>query len=230
MKQVQYSSHMKMADVIHANHHNLIVINRFNISLGFGDKTVTEVCAKYGVDVNLFVFLCTVFSNHDVEPSAEQIANWPVIDIVNFLKSSHLFYTSTHLPRIQKTLLLLSATCEPKHGKALERFFAEYMDEINKHFKFEDKVVFPYIEKLANHKDHKSFTIKEFEEHHDDVEEKLVDLKNIIIKYIPEGDNDDLRRQLLDELYHFEEDLNRHLLIENKFLIPIVSNLEKGVE
>lgn len=230
MIQLHYNLHMKMADVIHANHHNLLVLNRFNIPLGFGDKTLAEVCNKYGVNSSLFIFLCTVFSDHNAEPSAEQIANWPVIEIVNFLKNSHQYYTNTHLPKIQETLLSLSASCEPQHGKALERFFAEYLDEIKKHFIFEDKVVFPYIEQLANHKEHKAFKIKEFEDNHEDVEEKLVDLKNIIIKYIPASNNDDLRRKLLDELYHFEEDLNRHLMIENKFLIPMVSNLEKSVQ
>lgn len=228
MKPIHYTASMKMADVIHANHHNILVFNRLDIPLGFGDKTVAEVCSKHGVNTNLFLFLCTVFTDYDSEPNPVDLANWPVIELVNFLRKSHHFYTNIHLPKIEKTLMQLSATCAPQHGKALERFFEEYLEEIKKHFSFEDKVVFPYIEKLASHKDHEAFTIKEFEEHHDDVEEKLVDLKNIIIKYIPEGDNDELRRRLLEELFHFEEDINRHLMIENKFLVPIVSNLEKN--
>jgi regulator of cell morphogenesis and NO signaling len=164
-----------------------------------------------------------------MEPTEYQINNFPVDQVINFLKASHLFYRQVRLPEIRVSLSMLSATCSPMHGKALEKFFSEYNEEIEKHLSYEDKIVFPYIESLSNKEIEDAFTIRQFEEHHDDVEEKLDDLKNIIIKYIPEGENNEPRRLLLEKLFNFEEDLNRHILIENKLLVPIVTKLENNL-
>lgn len=45
----------KMSDLICENYALLQVLSRFGVSLGFGDKSVQEVCSMNGVD-------CTTFS------------------------------------------------------------------------------------------------------------------------------------------------------------------------
>ena len=39
-----FSADMKLADVIHADYSLLLLLHRFGINLGFGDKTVRECC------------------------------------------------------------------------------------------------------------------------------------------------------------------------------------------
>jgi regulator of cell morphogenesis and NO signaling len=226
MKNYSFSPRMKMADLILANHINLLVLGRFGIHLGFADKTVEEVCLKYNVNTDLFVLICNIFYDHDFEASKQQIAACPADEMIRFLKKSHQFYRVERLPEIKSAIQDLSASCTPTHGKALERFFDEYHQEIEKHLLYEDQVVFPYIEELIAHQKKVNFTIQQFEDNHDNIEIKLDDLKNIIIKYIPENNNDELRQQLLDKLFIFEEDLNRHQLIEDKLLVPLVLLLE----
>jgi regulator of cell morphogenesis and NO signaling len=226
MKNYSFSPRMKMADLILANHINLLVLSRFGIHLGFADKTVEDVCLKYKVNTDLFVLICNIFYDHDFEASKPQIAACPADEMISFLKKSHQFYRIERLPEIKSAIQGLSASCSPMHGKALERFFDEYYQEIEKHLSFEDQVVFPYIEELINYQRRADFTIKQFEDNHENIEIKLDDLKNIIIKYIPENDNDELRKLLLDKLFIFEEDLNRHQLIEDKLLVPMVLLLE----
>lgn len=230
MKNYSFSPHMKMADLIIANHINLLVLGRFGIRLGFGDKTVEEVCQKYNVNTDLFVLICNIFYDHDFEATKQQIEACPANETVTFLKKSHQFYRTERLPEIRSDIQRLSATCTKAHGMALERFFDEYYQEIEKHLLYEDQVVFPYIEQLIEHHKNGEFAIKQFEDNHDNIEIKLDDLKNIIIKYIPESDNDELRKTLLDKLFIFEEDLNRHQLIEDKLLVPMVQLLESGKE
>lgn len=217
-----------MADVIHDNFINLLVMNRFGIQLGFGDKTLDEVCAKYDVNSDLFILICNIFYNHNFEPNSAQIENYPLKGVLDFLKKSHQYYRENSLPRLQKALNDLVQTCSPDHAKALETFFNEYYAEIDKHFADEDKHVFPYVEKLLNKQTDTNFTIQQFEDNHENIEEKLEDLKNIIIKYIPSNNNDSLRQTLLEKLFIFEEDLNRHALIEDKLLVPMVLKIEQA--
>ena len=50
-----YKPSDKMIDLISDNYSLLQVMSRFGLSLGFGDKTVKEVCEMNGVDCILFL-------------------------------------------------------------------------------------------------------------------------------------------------------------------------------
>ena len=47
-----------MSDLIQANYRLLRVLPRFGIHLGFGDKSVAEVCRAQGVSMELFLLFC----------------------------------------------------------------------------------------------------------------------------------------------------------------------------
>ncbi len=226
MKQTIFSPNSKMADVIHLNYNNLMLLERMNIKLGFGDKTIAEVCEKHNVDSTLFIVICSIFSNHEYEPSESDLLNISIDQLLSFLKKSHNYYRKVRLKEVKNALTDLVKTCDASLEKALVRFYDEYFSEVEKHLLYEDQKVFPYIENLLKNVSEPGYNIHVFEDNHDDVEMKLTDLKNIIIKYLPEAENDDLRRVLLEKLFIFEEDLNRHILIEDKVLIPIVAYYE----
>ncbi len=226
MNSTSISPNTKMADVIHLNYNNLLVLERMNIKLGFGDKTVAEVCEKYNVDSTLFTVICSIFSNHDYEPLESDLMDISIEQLLAFLKESHNYYRTVRLSEVKTALTDLVKTCDASLEKALVRFYDEYFIEVEKHLLYEDQKVFPYIEDLLKNVQEPGYNIHVFEDNHDDVEMKLTDLKNIIIKYLPEAANDELRHALLEKLFIFEEDLNRHILIEDKVLVPIVSHYE----
>jgi len=70
------------------------------------------------------------------------------------------------------------------------------------------------------------YSAKEYQEHHSDIEDKLNDLKNLLIKYLPYKDDQILRRKLILKLFDLENDLNIHSQIEELILIPLVSEME----
>ena len=53
------------------------------------------------------------------------------------------------------------------------------------------------------------------EDHHCSIDEKIFDIKNLLIKYINTPEADMLKIKLLDQLFHFQEDQNRHAKIED---------------
>lgn len=54
MKQIHFTPQMKLANLILHNFKLLPVITRFGIPLGFGEKTVAEVCSHYAVPTDFF--------------------------------------------------------------------------------------------------------------------------------------------------------------------------------
>ena len=62
------TKNIKMADVIHTNYFALSVLNRFGIELGFGDKSVEEVCKQNNVDLDFFLDIVNTFVDKDYFP------------------------------------------------------------------------------------------------------------------------------------------------------------------
>ncbi|MDD2513485.1 MAG: hemerythrin domain-containing protein, partial [Proteiniphilum sp.] len=115
--------------------------------------------------------------------------------------------------------------------KLLEKFFNEYFAEVLEHLDYEDSIAFPYFITLLNNgkaeEKGKRYSSKEYGRHHTDIELKLQDLKNLLLKHIDIEDRLDLRRKLLFALYELEFDLYIHSLIEENILIPSGALIEK---
>lgn len=231
---------MKMADVIHLNYSLLPVITRFNIELGFGDKTVKEVCKLFGVNLDFFVEITNSFIDDDYIPQKE-LNSFPVSLIVQYLKETHDYYMYEKIPELSKMISVLSDEVESSENDnsimLVIKFFREYEVELKNHIEREEKKVQPYVIELEqaflnNNPDKKlidkikSYSINDFAREHDNVEEKLYDLKNIIIKYLPPHKNKALCNQILMELFRLERDLNAHAQLEDKVLIPKVAKME----
>jgi len=46
---------LKMYEIVSDNPRLLLVLERFNISLGFGDQTIHEICESYNITERLFL-------------------------------------------------------------------------------------------------------------------------------------------------------------------------------
>lgn len=61
-KTTLYDSSHKMRSLISDNSLLLMVLGRFGISLGFGDRTVKQVCEQSNVDVTTFLSVANFIS------------------------------------------------------------------------------------------------------------------------------------------------------------------------
>lgn len=225
---------MKMADVIHINYRLLPVINRFEIELGFGDSTVDEVCKKNNVNIHFFLEIINAFNDKDYFPK-KNLQQFSVSLIVNYLRKNHIYYISEIIPHIEKTLKSLSNNSN--NSKLIKNFFEEYKKELLIHIDREETVVYPYVIEIeginnsAKSTDKlKKYSIDIFADEHENIEEKLFDLKNIIIKYMPSSTESGTYNKILFDLFTLEKDLNDHSQIEEKVLIPKVREIEKSLK
>ena len=92
---------------------------------------------------------------------------------------------------------------------------------------YENNVVFPYVENLLKGEASPSYAIQIFEQKHDQVELKMLELKNILIKYYTGGDP--LRmNNALHELYTCGDELYIHNAIEDLIFIPCIKEIEES--
>jgi regulator of cell morphogenesis and NO signaling len=222
-----FSEKMKLADLIMINHNLIFMLPRLGIPLGFGDKSVAEVCAKYHVPVDFFLLVCNVYTFDSHVPEQEEVIATDMRLLIPYLKASHDFYLRERLPHIEDHLMRIAEKAEKKYGTVLARFFREYTNEVSEHFIYEEKIVFPYIESIKCGKADDAYQIRDFEKAHSNIEDKLNDLLQIIFKYFPGDASPKDSVEVAFDIFQLSSDLNKHALIEEKILVPYVESLEK---
>ncbi len=229
----------KMADIIHMNYLLVSVINRFGIKLGFEDKTVYQVCEDNNVNIDFFLEIANAFNDKSYF-TGNQLKTFSVELIVNYLKKSHDYYNNEKIPLIEKLINKLNWTnsSNSANKKIIKRFFNEYKKELKNHTDNEELIVYPFVEmiekSLVNNELQadilekiNNYSIEKYAKEHSNIDEKLLDLKNIIIKYLPPPNNFEICNTILSELFKLENDLKDHARIEEQVMIPKVKVMEK---
>ncbi len=230
---------MKLADVIHHDYSLVPVIARFGIKLGFGDGSIEKICISKQIDTDFFLTILNAF--HDPQYlNSEYLRSFSVNLLIDYLRKTHSYYLNNKIPEIECLIdKMESESVNDKSSyKLLQKFFKDYKIELIKHIEREENRIYPYALELnqaviSNErplsliKRIEEYSITNYEEEHDNVEEKLTDLKNIIIKYLTPSDNQQKRFRLLKELIVLENDLNDHANIEDMILVPKVEIMEK---
>lgn len=236
------TKNMKMADLIHEDYTLLPMINRFGIQLGYGEKTVAQICEKHQVNTDFFLEVINSFHDKNYFPE-KKLRKFRLNCIVDYLKSAHDFYLKFKIPKIERLIdkLVEISEIDKRILLTVKNFFKEYVDQLNAHVKREEDEIYPYIlevEKAYFDKkpDNKflqklyEYSISEFEADHEDIESQLYDLKNILIKYIPMPKNNNLCNNILSELFKLEADIRDHSEMEERIMIPKVKEMEKAIK
>lgn len=219
-----------MSTVITRNYTLLQVMSRFGLSLGFGDKTVAEVCEDSGVETQTFLDVVNFLADEGLEVSSAMIRTLHIPTLMTYLKNAHSYFLDFKFPNIRRKLIE-SIDCSKNNEIAflILKFFDAYIEGVRVHMNYENERVFPYVEALLENKMQKNFNIHVFASHHDDIDEKLKELKNIIITYYPTKADNNTFYSVLFDIFTTEKDLAQHNAIENKLFIPAVSQLEHEV-
>lgn len=224
----KYKPGDKMIDLISDNYNLLQVMSRFGLSLGFGDKTVEEVCEMNGVHCPTFLtvvnFIVEGFSRMD-----ENGENISIPALIDYLRQAHAYFLDFCLPGIRRKLIYAIDCSENEIAFLILKFFDEYTNEVRKHMEYEERTVFKYVGALLNNEPPRNYQISTFSKHHDQISEKLTELKNIIIKYCPSKINNNTLNAALFDIYSCEEGLDAHCRVEDYIFVPAILELERRV-
>ena len=180
--QKMYEADDKMISIIRDNYNILQSLGSFGINLGFGDKTVREVCDEQKVDTYTFLSVVNLTINGYKEYDNADRLSLPTL--LHYLKASHAYYIDFQLPFIRKELV--EALDEKDNlARLILKLYDDYAHSITNHMKYEEKMVFPYVQALIDGNASANFDIETFSKHHAQVDLKLKELKSIIIKYLP---------------------------------------------
>lgn len=222
----KYSSTDKLCNLICDNYSLLMVLNRFDLPLGFGDKTVQEVCDLHGVHCGTFLAVANFITENDYTYGITR-SDISVEAMMKYLKNAHTYFLDFNLPEIRRKLIeAIDFLSNDRVSILILQFFDEYVNEVRKHMEYENKNVFTYVEKLLAGQNDTSFRISLYASKHEQIDDTLTELKNIIIKYYPEKTNNNLLNNVLFDIFNCEQDLALHCQVEDYLFVPAVSDLE----
>lgn len=215
-----------MSDLVTNHYRILLVMSRFGIGLGFRDKNIGEVCRENGVDTATFLTVVNMILNEDspVSPAGEISLK----SLMTYLHNSHDYFLGFRLPGIREKLVTVVGTSDDL-SRAIVNYFDEYVAEVDKHMSYEEKVVFPYVQSLLDGSRPVNYSIDIFEKQHDQVESRLSEFKNIILRYYPAQSSNEINSVLFD-IFNCENDLASHNAVEDRLFVPAIMDLEQKTE
>ena len=228
-KNGKYRETDKMSDLICENYPMVLVMSRFGIALGFGEKNIGEVCRQNSVDACTFLTVVN-FLTQDVSAPVMNVDKCLSIEaLITYLQNAHDSFLNFRLPHLRRKLLESIGECPQDVAFVIQRFFDEYAEEVNKHMSYEEKVVFPYVRDLLKGVKDPKYNISIFRKRHDQIEMTIVELKNILIKYYP-GPGSNLLNSVLFDIFATEQDLASHNHVEDYLFMPAILALEKTIK
>ena len=161
-----------------------------------------------------------------------QMETLSVLQLVDFLKTSHKHYLTKVLPEIEQSLLHIISKFSESHRllTGLAYYFNNYKNKLINHIKMEEDMFFPYVEALVDGKENDTLSqtaLANFEDNHDSVEDELTEVARVLFD-LADGTNAPLPfKVFLNQVSIFELELRKHAFIEDEVLFPKLIALEK---
>lgn len=218
---------MKMADLVGTDYRLLTVIYRLGMKLGFGEKTVEETCRESGVNCDTFLLIANVYATDGYVPTLELMTAASAIDLVRYLHASHSYYLEHEFKDLDVLFKDLLGPCTPMQREVIMHFFDGYREEVENPFCIRRGYGVPLCEIRGRRAEGGRIQYRDIRREHNSIDEKLNDLRNIVMKYLPPVCDTVLAIRALSRLCALESDLEKHTLIENAVLIPMVNRMEE---
>lgn len=215
----------RLRSLIEENNLILMVIARFGLAFGFGDKTVKEVCEENNVDCSSFLAVCNFIDGRPYSSSGISLQS-----LMEYLRSAHAYFLDYQLPSIrQKMLQSISSSHIDDILVQFLGFFDDYCKEVRRHMEHENRKIFSYVDRLLAGETSDEFRIADYSVGHTNEANKLNDLKEVFIRHYHRKDNL-LLASALSDIIVCHQDLCSHCEIEDRLFIPAVESLEKSLE
>jgi len=202
-----------------------------------GHRSLEEACASANVAID--DVLRALDQNTDVSAgiAARDWNTAPLGDLVDYIVDKHHAYVKAEVPRL-KTLITKVVGAHGTNHSELEQVqvaFSELANELAGHLMKEEQILFPYVKQMAGGAsgDPCCFgtvqnPIRVMMLEHDDAGEKLREIRQVTSNYALPPDACLSYSTLFAALTEFEQDLHRHIHLENNILFPRAVQLESG--
>lgn len=214
----------KLCEVIVDEPSVVPVINRFDIVLGVGDRTIKSICKEKGIDTSFFITILNAFI-HESFFLENVTGAFNAGDVVDYLRKTNNSYLRNQLPNIERHFAALISRSDSNNNlPLLFNFYREVKTEIERRID-SDNQWFDAIISTEQSNSEVSVAGNAVQAESDSIEDKLSDLINMFVIHL-RGDYDrNLCHAVLFAVISLEKDIRQNNRIRNRVLRPLVDAL-----
>lgn len=214
----------KLCEVIVDEPSVVPVINRFDIVLGVGDRTIKSICKEKGIDTSFFITILNAFI-HESFFLENVTGAFNAGDVVDYLRKTNNSYLRNQLPNIERHFAALISRSDSNNNlPLLFNFYREVKTEIERRID-SDNQWFDAIISAEQSDSEVSIAGNAIQAESDSIEDKLSDLINMFVIHL-RGDYDrNLCHAVLFAVISLEKDICQNNRIRNRVLRPLVDAL-----
>lgn len=202
------------------------VFEEFDIDYCCGGKrSLGEACGRRGVDPAVVIRrLEAVDAGPDESPRDWDDAT--VAELCDHIVATHHAFLRRELLRLSYLLQKIARVHGERHPELLELLAAylPFARDMELHMDKEEQVLFPALKRLAEGQIGLSRTllapVRMMEAEHDEAAQALAEMRRLTDGYRPPADACNSYRAALAGLHGIEQDLHRHVHLENNVLFP----------
>jgi iron-sulfur cluster repair protein YtfE (RIC family) len=220
----------KLCDIVINDPSIVTVLNRFDIALGVGDKTVAKICQEKNLDKDFFTTILNTYINEEYFPE-KILSSFSAKKIIDYLNKTNSYYEQFQIPNIESHFHLLISKSDTQNSnlELLRAFFFEVKHELLMRIADDRTRWFPEVIAQEKNSELTSDTpVCEFNEGPDSIEDKINDLINMFVIHLT-GDYDlNLGHAVLFAIFSLKKDIKQNNRIRNRILRPISIALSKN--
>ena len=231
---------MTLSEIVNKDFRTAQIFEKYNLDFCCkGNKSLSEACYEKGLkSENVFSDLQNI--NHSKSRNSIRFDEWELDFLIDYIINNHHHYIRNITPLISD----LSAKVISAHGKhypetiQIAEIISALSKDLMQHLMKEEQILFPYIKNLVKVKINKSkfeppyFSsianpIRMMEAEHTAAGDEMYEIRNLSKNYLIPKDACNTFKVFYRELKEFEEDLHKHVYLENTILFPKSIELEK---
>jgi regulator of cell morphogenesis and NO signaling len=230
-----------LASIVTEHSQTAMVLEKFNLDFCCkGKRTLAEACLEKGLSVEAVMEELEASSKSNSNASIP-FTEMNVEQLIRYILVHHHFYVKQAMPAIEEHLTKVAS----KHGahfsylKEVLQLFIHLKNEMSLHLQKEEVVLFPRIkeiEALYNYKQKKNIDasyifapVGVMETEHDEAGEIMNKIRQLTDNYKAPIEACTTFKLVMEELKKFEEDLHKHVHLENNLLFPVAENMLAAV-
>ncbi|UFH34415.1 iron-sulfur cluster repair di-iron protein [Flavobacterium acetivorans] len=204
-----------------------------------GNRTIEEACENKNLDSHLILDEINSVLASKNENSID-FESWPLDLLVDYIEKTHHRYVEE---KTQVLLPFLDKLCNV-HGAVhpelfeINELFKGCAGELAQHMKKEELILFPFIKKMVKatitdelieqaHFGSVENPIAMMKHEHEAEGDRFVKIATLTNNYTPPADGCNTYQVTFAMLQEFEQDLHKHIHLENNILFPKAAALEK---
>jgi regulator of cell morphogenesis and NO signaling len=230
---------LTLSEIVTKNFKTAGVFEKYNMDFCCGgDKSVSKACEEKGLDSSVLIEELKAVKDKNVD--VEKYTEWSLDFLIDYIVNNHHSYVKRMIPVLSAHTQKI-ASVHGKNHPELEQVtisFERVYKDLKHHMMKEEQILFPFVKQLVNAKKNGTKSeapyfgsvknpIRMMEAEHQAAGDELYEIRNLTNNYLVPDDACNTYSVTMQELKDFEEDLHKHVYLENYLLFPKSIELEK---